>query len=139
MNADLTDRLTNDVQKISELLWSLEGEDYEYDLDGFKRALDGCDKVWLILNYTRNVWLVADYSYKGREICSYAWKLLDRYLSRLSGRINGRSPILKLRGATGDRYRNLRESLRVLEFQFHQDECERLGSKVDTLSGLGTL
>ena len=123
--------LTDSNRKIRELLWVLEGDDYDYTLENFKLALDNCNKVWLILNYTRGVWLAADYSYKAREICNQEWTLLDRYLCRLS--------VTRLRGTTGDRYRSLRESLRVLEFQFHEDECERLGSKVDTLSGLGTL
>jgi hypothetical protein len=131
--------LTDSNRKIRELLWVLEGDDYDYTLENFKLALDNCNKVWLILHHTRGVWLAADYSYKAREICNQAWTLLDRYLCRLSGRVGGRSPVTRLRGATGDRYRSLRESLRVLEFQFHEDECERLGSKVDTLTGAGNL
>jgi len=122
MKTELAARVILDARKISDLLWSLEQPSDQYTLNDLKAALDGCEKVYAILNYTRHIWLAADYSYKAREIAKYSWRLLDRIVDS-SGTANAG----RLRGKTHSRYRTVRESLRVLEWQFHEDECERLG------------
>lgn len=122
MKTELAARVILDARKISDLLWSLDGADDQYSLSDLKAALDGCEKVYSILNYTRNIWLAADYSYKAREIAKHSWRLLDRIVNS-SGTANAG----RLRGKTHSRYHAIRESLRVLEWQFHEDECERLG------------
>lgn len=128
MNAELSARLILDARKIKELLYQFDGDEFttlchaRTPLESFKSALDCCEKVYTILNHTRSLWQAADYSYKGREICRQGYCLLDQI-------VHGRNGTFSLRGGskTHDRYRAVRESLRVLEWQFHQDECERLG------------
>lgn len=132
MNAELTNRLVGDARKIRELLYQFNTEEGTTPLETLKSALDSCEKVFTILNHTRSLWQVADYSYKGREICKQGWCILDQIAC-------GSTFSLRVGSKTHNRYRAVRESLRVLEFQFHQDECERLGSRVDTLTGAGTL
>lgn len=132
MNAELTNRLVGDARKIREILYQFNTEEGTTPLETLKSALDSCEKVFTILNHTRSLWQVADYSYKGREICKQAWAILDQIVG------NGRV-LLREGSKIHSRYRSTRESLRVLEFQYHEDEAQRLGASVSTLTGAGTL
>jgi len=85
------------------------------ECDTLKQAIEACTTLHTVLEATRELWFVADYSYKARELCRAGWHLIDSLNTP-----NTHHTLVKKSGP-------IREALRRLEFDFHSDECDRLG------------